>query len=79
MFLTMFYEKQNIVLTMPLTMLIAHPYTYPLRVEVRGVTVTKKSDMTNFLATEDHFKRKFFINFLTLLTPQGGHCVQKVI
>ena len=26
MFLTMFYKKQNIVLTMPLTMLIAHPY-----------------------------------------------------
>ena len=25
MFLTMFYKKQNIVLTMPLTMLIAHP------------------------------------------------------
>ena len=26
MFLTMFYKKQNIVLTMPLTVLIAHPY-----------------------------------------------------
>ena len=28
MFLTMFSKKQNIVLTMPLTMLIAHPYTH---------------------------------------------------
>ena len=26
MFLTMFYKKQNIVLTMPLTVLIAHLY-----------------------------------------------------
>ena len=40
MFWTMFYKKQNIALMMPLTMLIAHPYTlvkrglstrYPLR------------------------------------------------
>ena len=28
MFLTMVYKKQNIVLTMPLTMLIAHPYDH---------------------------------------------------
>ena len=26
MFLTRFYKKQNIVVTMPVTMLIAHPY-----------------------------------------------------
>ena len=31
MFLTMYYKKQNIVLTMPLTMLIAHPYLHLLK------------------------------------------------
>ena len=41
MFLTMFYKKQDIVLTMPLTMLIAHPYLHLL---LRETSKASKDD-----------------------------------
>ena len=42
MFLTMFHKKQNIVLTMPLTMLIAHTFPLP------GILSNTRPDSTQY-------------------------------
>ena len=50
MFLTMFYKKQNIVLTMPQTMLIAHP-SVPDPLYSMKILVGKSNDKLDYYTT----------------------------